>query len=51
MMLIEYLINKTMLINIEFYDRIIVSVLKKKLFLPHNFEYEKNGKEKNRTRR
>jgi stalled ribosome alternative rescue factor ArfA len=35
-----------MLINIQIYKGNIHSVLKKKLFLRHNFEKKKNGKEK-----
>jgi hypothetical protein len=36
-----------MLINIQNKDRIFYSVVKKKLFLRHNFENEKDGKKEN----
>jgi len=42
--------NSLMLINIQIYRSNSNTVLKKKLFLRHNFEKKKNGKEESSAR-
>jgi hypothetical protein len=44
-------INRFMLINIQNNAALFPTVVKKKLFLRHNFENEKDGKEKNSASR